>query len=113
MVEGATAGLSLLHDQPNYRHSMPTKLLEYLAHGVPFITTPLPLAVDLARESDGGVIVPFNDPEAVVRAIEELNADDGRRQRMADAGRTWVAAHADWTRDGPAFVRQLEEWAAG
>jgi len=113
ILEGATVGLSLLHDEPNYRHSMPTKLLEYLAHGVPFVSTPLPLAVELAEVSGGGIIVPFGDAGAARDAILELNADDDRRQRMADSGREWVRAHANWEIDGAAFVRQLQEWAHG
>ena len=112
-VSGATVGLSLLHDEPNYRHSMPTKLLEYLAQGVPVISTPLPLAVDLAERSGGGIIVPFADAQAVREAVVALNADDERRQRMADAGREWVRRYANWSQDGPAFVRQLQQWARG
>lgn len=111
LVEGATAGLSLLHDEANYRHSMPTKLYEYLSRGVPFISTPLPLARELAEATGAGIIVPFRDPRAVVDALVELNVDDERRQRMGDAGRAWLLANADWTRDGVAFVRQLESWA--
>jgi len=110
-VEGAAVGLSLLHDQANYRHSMPTKLLEYLARGVPFVSTPLPLAVDLAERSGGGLIVPFGDVAAARDAVLALNEDDARRQSMADAGRAWVAGHANWAVDGPAFVGQLEAWA--
>ena len=111
LVEGATAGLSLLHDEPNYRHSMPTKLYEYLARGVPFISTPLPLARELAEASGAGIIVPFGDPRAAVEAACELNGDDERRQAMADAGRRWMRENADWRRDGAAFVEQLERWA--
>ena len=110
IVEGATAGLSLLHDEPNYRHSMPTKLYEYLARGVPFISTPLPLACALAEASGAGIIVPFGDSKAVVDAAELLNSDDERRQAMADAGRRWMLENADWRRDGAAFVDQLERW---
>lgn len=111
-MEGATVGLSLLHDEPNYRHSMPTKLLEYLARGIPFVSTPLPLARDLVRASGGGIVVPFADPAAAARAVSTLHADDRARQAMADQGRAWVAEHADWSTDGPAFVAQLEEWGA-
>ena len=110
-IEGATVGLSLLHDEANYRHSMPTKIFEYLARGVPFVSTPLPLAADLAESSGGGVIVPFAGVEEACTAVMALNADDARRQAMADAGRGWVRVHANWGVDGPAFVRQLEEWA--
>lgn len=111
-VEGATAGLSLLHDEPNYRHSMPTKLYEYLARGVPFVSTPLPLARRLAQDSGGGVIVPFGDAAAAAQAVRDLAGDDARRQGMADSGRAWVSEHANWERDGERFVRQLEAWAA-
>lgn len=111
-LEGATVGLSLLHDEPNYRHSMPTKLLEYLAHGLPFITTPLPLAVDLAEQSGGGLVVGFGDVAATAAQVLALHRDGVRRQALADRGHDWVAAHADWGRDGPAFVDRLEQWAA-
>ena len=47
-VSGSLAGLSLLNDLPNYRVSLPTKIVEYCVLGVPVITTPLPLASDLA-----------------------------------------------------------------
>lgn len=112
-IEGATAGVSLLHDEANYRHSMPTKLIEYLARGVPFVSTPLPLARDLAVASGGGIIVPFDDPGAAAEAVRFLDADDDRRQAMAESGRRWVRDHADWARDGTAFVAQLERWAGG
>lgn len=110
-IEGATAGVSLLHNEPNYRHSMPTKLLEYLSRGIPFVSTELPLAVDLAESSGAGVVVPFGGVAQACEAIVEMNADDQQRQAMADSGRAWVSAHANWLIDGPAFVRQLEEWA--
>ena len=111
-IEGATAGVSLLHNEPNYRHSMPTKLLEYLSRGIPFVSTELPLAVDLATSSGGGDVVPFGGVAQACEAIVEMNADDRQRQAMADSGRAWVSAHANWLIDGPAFVRQLEEWAS-
>ena len=38
LVEGALAGLSLLQDEANFRHSMPTKVAEYMARGVPVVT---------------------------------------------------------------------------
>ena len=60
-LDGALAGLSLLHDEPNYRISMPTKVLEYMAYGVPVIATPLPLAERLLSRHGAGIVVPFDD----------------------------------------------------
>lgn len=110
-IEGATVGVSLLHDEANYRHSMPTKLLEYLARGLPFVSTPLPLAVDLAQRSGGGIIVPFGDTRAATEAVLALQADDDRRHSMASAGRAWVKSGANWALEGPRFVGILSDWA--
>ena len=49
LTEGALAGLSLLGEHGNFVGSMPTKIFEYLARGVPVITTPLPLAEQVVR----------------------------------------------------------------
>src|SRR5207302_1515310 len=64
MLDGALAGVSLLHDEPNYRHSLPTKVVEYMARGVPVVTTPTPPAAELVDKYQCGVVVPFGDPEA-------------------------------------------------
>ncbi len=79
-IEGAMVGLSLLRNLPNYRHSLPTKVLEYLAHGVPVITTPLPEAHDIVEESGGGIVVPFDDPGAVAEAIARMASGSFRRE---------------------------------
>lgn len=110
LVEGATVGISLLHDEANYRHSMPTKLWEYLARGVPFVSTPLPLAQDLAHASAAGVIVPFGDVAAACEAVTSLHDDDERRESMGRAGHAWMRDGHDWGSQGPVFVAILESW---
>lgn len=110
IVEGATAGLSLLHDEPNYRHSRPTKVYEYLARGVPVITTPLPEAVRVIDASHGGVVVPFGDSHAVAAQVNRLRADDDLRHHMAQSGRAWVSRNANWAIDQETFVTTLAQW---
>ncbi|MDQ1292586.1 MAG: hypothetical protein QG608_466 [Actinomycetota bacterium] len=110
MVDGALAGLSLLRDEPNYRHSRPTKIAEYLARGVPVVSTPLPLARSMLAESGGGVIVPFGDVEAAARAVLDLKQDAGRRADMARRGHAWAREHANWIPHADHFVTTLETW---
>jgi glycosyltransferase involved in cell wall biosynthesis len=83
LLDGALAGFSLLKDLPNYRHSMPTKVLEYMAHGIPVISTPLPAAVSLVQIHKCGIVVPFDDPASTAAAVLELRADAERRVRTA------------------------------
>lgn len=113
IAEGAMAGLALLHDEPNYRHSMPTKVVEYMAHGVPVITTPVPPAVDIVAPADCGIIVPFQDPAATLQAIRRLRDDPDLRADMGKRGYDTARERFHWPVHARRFVRQLETWAGG
>jgi len=110
-TDGALAGLSLLHDEANFRHSMPTKVVEYMARGVPVITTPLPLAVDLVRGAECGFVVGFGDVAAAADAVLKLDADPDLRVTMGKRGHDAAKAAQGWPADARAFVAQLESWA--
>ncbi|MGC5585574.1 glycosyltransferase family 4 protein [Ornithinimicrobium sp. W1665] len=110
-IDGALAGLSLLHDEANFRPSMPTKVVEYLAHGVPVVTTPLPVAADLVRRSGGGVVVPFGDTEAVLRVLLGWADRPARAVELGAAGHRYAADHLDWRRQAALFVDLLQHVA--
>jgi glycosyltransferase involved in cell wall biosynthesis len=112
MVDGALAGLSLLQDEPNFRHSMPTKVVEYMARGVPVVTTPLPAAADLATRYECGFVVPFGDPRAATDAVLELARDASLRAKMGGRGHEAAYRSLGWPTDAHAFVAQLEAWSA-
>jgi len=112
LLDGALAGLSLLHDEPNYRHSRPTKVIEYMAHGVPVVTTPLPVALDIVEQAGSGVVVDFLDAPAAAAAILALRSDPARRERMGAAGHAAALEKYDWSTQGPLFVAALESAAA-
>lgn len=115
-VSGALAGLSLLHDEANYRHSRPTKCVEYLAHGVPVITTPLPLARRLVEVSGGGVVTSGFDHSAVVsEVVDTVTAwrnDPGERSARGRRGHAHVLQHHSWQHDGARFVELLEGYGS-
>jgi glycosyltransferase involved in cell wall biosynthesis len=110
LVDGALAGLSLLQDEPNFRHSLPTKVVEYMARGVAVVSTPLPLAVDLVREHDCGFVVPFGDPVAAARAVLRLDEDPARRDALSGRGHAAARESLGWPADAREFVAQLEAW---
>jgi glycosyltransferase involved in cell wall biosynthesis len=112
LVEGALAGLSLLRDEENFRHSMPTKVAEYMGRGVPVVTTPLPLAVELVQAGECGFVVPFNDPAAARDAVLKLDTDPGLRVKMGLRAHEYALGNLAWPPHAAAFVAQLETWAA-
>jgi glycosyltransferase involved in cell wall biosynthesis len=111
LLDGSLAGLSLLRDEPNYRVSLPTKVVEYMAHGVPVITTPLPLAAELVNDSASGVVVPFDDAPAAAEAVLSLWADLERRHAMGKAGHQAALERFDWRQHAGEFVAELERVA--
>ncbi|GEC07693.1 glycosyl transferase family 1 [Streptomyces spinoverrucosus] len=110
LLSGALAGLSLLHDQPNYRHSRPTKVVEYMAHGVPVVTTPNPLAADLVTRHRCGLVVPYGNPAAAADAVRRLRTDAALRLNTAERGRAAVLAELDWAERASEFTDRLETW---
>jgi glycosyltransferase involved in cell wall biosynthesis len=112
-VSGSLAGLCLLKDLPNYRVSLPTKIVEYGALGVPVITTPLPLAANLVRSENIGLEVPWDDPSAVVDAVLQLRADPDMRSQLGVNGHRVALREHDWNRLSTDFVRIMDAVADG
>lgn len=115
MVDGALAGLSLLRDEANFRPSMATKVVEYLARAVPAITTPLREPAALVRDSGGGVIVPFgaDTVPATVDTVLAWARDPELARRMGRMGHAAVSADHDWAVHADFFVRTLADLAGG
>jgi glycosyltransferase involved in cell wall biosynthesis len=107
VLDGALAGLSLMHDEPNYRVSQPTKVVEYLAHGVPVITTPLPHAQRLVEDVGAGLVVPFGDVTATADAVLALEADPSARQQMGKLGHAHAREQFDWSLRSREFVSRM------
>jgi glycosyltransferase involved in cell wall biosynthesis len=112
LLPGALAGLSLLHDLPNYRVSLPTKVVEYLAAGLPVVTTPLPAAARLVEEADAGVVAGFGDVDEVAAALRRWRDDPEARAAMGRRGRELVARDWTWDAEQTVFLDALRA-AAG
>lgn len=111
-LDGALAGLCLLHDQANFRPSMATKVVEYLGRGVPAVVTPLPVQQDLVRRSGGGVVVPFGSTTEVVDVLSRWAAEPDLARELGLRGHRHVAEHHDWERLKADFVDALATIAA-
>jgi glycosyltransferase involved in cell wall biosynthesis len=75
-LTSASVGLAPLRDLPNYRHSQPTKVLEYLAVGLPVVASDLPGTRELVAGLDAVVLVPPDDPDALAAGISQARSPD-------------------------------------
>lgn len=106
-LEGALAGLSLVHPQPNHAGSLQTKVLEYLARRVPVISSELPVTGPFIRRHAIGITVEPGDVPGVISAIEYLAEHEEERTDMADRGLALVRDELNWDIVGERFVSYL------
>lgn len=95
---GASAGLSLLRPLPNYLHSLPTKVVEYLEMGLPVVAADLPGTRLAVADLAGVALVAPADPAAAAAALDRVVGDGTARRKAAAQApalreqRVWPAA---------------------
>jgi glycosyltransferase involved in cell wall biosynthesis len=89
-VSQAQVCLSPFFPTPILRSTSPTKLVEYLALGLPVVANDHPEQRRALRESRAGVCVPWG-ARHFARAVKWLmKLDDNEREAMGRRGRNWV-----------------------
>jgi len=81
------------------RDGLPNVLMEAQSQGLACIATEVSAIPELIKHGDTGILVPPQDPDALCRALAELIADPGQRQRLGQAGQARVRhdfSHNDW-----------------
>jgi glycosyltransferase involved in cell wall biosynthesis len=99
------AGLVTLLPTPSYRESLPVKMFEYMAAGIPVIASDFPLWRGIVEDSDCGLCVDPRDPLAIAAAIDRLAADPALAQRLGANGRRAVAQKYSWNREAEKLTR--------
>jgi glycosyltransferase involved in cell wall biosynthesis len=92
-VRSADICLSPFYPTPVLRSTSPTKLVEYLALGLPVVANDHPEQRLILKESAAGVCVPWG-ARYFARGVAWLASRTPlERERMGESGRQWVLAH--------------------
>jgi glycosyltransferase involved in cell wall biosynthesis len=89
-------GLVLLQETKALVDALPTKMFEYMAEGLPFVSSNFPLWAEIVEDSGSGLVVSPTDVEAAADAVLAILDDAEDAAAMADRGRKAVAERYSW-----------------
>ena len=84
------AGLALPENIPNHFGSYPTKMFEYMAIGLPVISSDFDLYKDVVDKYECGITVNPENSQAIADAIEILISNPDRALRYSNSGKEAV-----------------------
>lgn len=90
------AGLALLRPVGDYPQSYPTKLFEYMALGLPVVTSDFPLYRAVVETADCGYCLDATDARAVARVLKRLLVQSAEAVRLGQNGRRAVEQSYQW-----------------
>lgn len=79
----------------------PLPVLEAMATGVPCVSTPVGIPLDVIVNGENGFLVPFDDPEALCRHTLRLAADPSLRAALSAGARRTVEESCQWSQTTP------------
>jgi glycosyltransferase involved in cell wall biosynthesis len=82
----AALGIAILSPTKNYFESYPTKIFEYMAIGLPVVTSNFPLYRDVVEKYECGICVDPENPQQIADEIFSLLNDPERRKKYAENG---------------------------
>lgn len=100
----ATAGLALLRPVGDYPESYTTKLFEYMALGLPVITSDFSLYRAVVDQYACGFCVSPDDPTAVTQALLFLIEHPDEAKAMGERGRKAVEVAYNWRTEAKKLI---------
>ena len=85
-LQKADFGISLLKPYKRYKEALPTKIFEYMQHGLPVITNDFPLYKEYVEDTETGICVNIDNIKGMVFEIEQLLKNKGQLKKMSENG---------------------------
>jgi glycosyltransferase involved in cell wall biosynthesis len=93
----ADVGVSpLFASAPSYALSLPNKLFQYMAAGLPVVASELPQVRDVVEGNAAGICVDTSQPSLIAAALRSILEDPQGAARMGSAGREAVLRTYNW-----------------
>ncbi len=100
----ATAGLALLKPVGDYPDSYTTKLFEYMALGLPVVTSNFPLYKNVVERHECGLCVSPSDGTQIAEALLYLIEHPDKAQLMGKRGQAAIKKEYNWETEAQKLV---------
>ncbi len=92
----AKVGLVTLHPIINYLDSLPVKMFEYMAAGLPVISSDIKLWKEIVEGNKCGICINPLDPREIAKAIDYIVFNSKEAKRMGENGKKAVVERYNW-----------------
>ncbi len=103
------AGMVTLMPMSNYIESLPVKMFEYMAAGLPVVASDFPLWRAIIEEADAGFLVNPEDIEAIKASIQYLFENKQVAKEMGERGRELVINKYNWKNEKDKLVKAYKQ----
>jgi hypothetical protein len=104
-------GLVIYQPAPNIVEALPTKVLEYMAAGLPVvISTSLKVGTRIVREARCGLVVSHDDPQGLADAMRTLLENPEAAWEMGQRGYEAVNRLYSWAPEASRLISAYEEY---
>jgi len=96
LLANVRAGLVVLKPTRGFLDSVPVKMFEYMAAGIPVIASDFPGFREIVEGASCGILVPPDDPLRISRAIEHILTHPEDAKEMGKRGQEAVTQRFNW-----------------
>ncbi len=101
----ATVGVSpIVPSCLNYRYSLPNKLFQYMAAGIPVVASDFVQVREIVEDAACGLLVDTTRPAEMAEAIDRLVRDPDEAASMGERGRAAVEERYNWSTSASALL---------
>lgn len=111
LLRSAHVGLIPHHADESWNTTIPNKLFDYMAAGLPVIGSSAPPVERVINETGCGAVFRDRDAADLARVIEQM-ADAGFRARCSTSGREAVRSKYNWETDTERLLQVVEAFGA-
>lgn len=104
LLSNSIAGLVTLHPVTNYLDSLPVKMFEYMAAGIPVIASDFPQWRSIIESNKCGLCVDPLDPRAIASVIDYLVEHPKEAAEMGRRGQDAVIRKYNWDCEGGKLI---------